>query len=156
VGDIIEGFKKLTRFQKGVIVLSLILLFISITQPAFFIDRPEDPEAWSDSWIIFFFGWTFFLGGSFSGTFIWLANPIYFTSLIFIFDHKPKGIYLSVLATLIALLFSTFDTVITSESGSYSAITSFGLGYKLWVSSFITLTVGSIINEVYYKDEVVK
>ena len=62
---LIESFKKLPTFVKIVLGLSLILFIVSLTQPAFLIEREEDPNAYSDSLTLFLLGWMSFLGGAF-------------------------------------------------------------------------------------------
>jgi hypothetical protein len=133
---------------KITIGLSLSLFLISLTQPAFYIDRKEDPNAYSDSLTLFLLGWMSFLGGGFIPFVIWLANPFYFVSIFLTIRSKPTGLYYSLTATLLAFIFSQLDTIMTSESGSSSVITSRGLGFKLWFISFIILTIGLIYNRV--------
>ncbi|MNK64903.1 hypothetical protein D3C87_841880 [compost metagenome] len=147
---IVDSFNALSRFGQVSIILSLVILTISITQPAFYIESKEDPEAWADSWLLFLFGWTFPLGGAFVPFLIWLANPIYIISIIFTLKGKKIGFYLSFLASLIAISFIKFDSIITSESGRESPIKSLELGYKLWLTSLVIMSIGTGIN-LYFK-----
>ena len=80
-------------FLRTVIILSLILFLISLTQPAFFIDRKDDPNAYSNSLILFLLGWMSLLGGAFIPFIIWLANPLYFLSIFLIIQKKYFPIY---------------------------------------------------------------
>ena len=144
--NIVKSFKVLSRVAQITIVLSLMILIISFTQPAFYIDWKENPAAWADSWLLFFFGWTFPLGGAIIPFLIWCANPIYILSIILTLKGKSMGFYLSLLATVIAFSFSQLDTIITSESGRESPITSLELGYKLWLTSIIILCLGTGID----------
>lgn len=143
--DLIKQFKSLPNFQKYSIIMSLIILCISLTQPAFYIDREENPGAWADSWMLFFFGWIFPLGGGISGFLFWCANPIYLLAIVQIFRMKNIGIVLSIIASLIAFSFSQIDEITASSSGRLSKITSLELGYKLWLTSFLTLTIGTLL-----------
>jgi len=143
---IINSFKSLSLIEKITICLSLIILIASLTQPAFYIDWDENPAAWADSWLLFFFGWTFPLGGALVPFLIWCANPIYIGSLIQTLKGKKIGFYLSLLATLIAFTFSQLDTIIASESGRECPIKSLELGYKLWLTSFAIMSIGTGIN----------
>lgn len=143
---IAAALKSLSRLQKITILLSLIVLIVSLTQPAFYIDREENPAAWADSCLLFFLGWILPLGGALAPFLIWCANPIYIYSIVLTIKGKTTGFYLSALATSVALSFSQFDSIITSESGGQSAITSLELGYKLWLASFIIMTLGTGIN----------
>lgn len=143
------AFKSVSLFGRVFIVLSLALLLASLTQPAFYIDWEEDPAAWADSWLLFFFGWTFPLGGALVPFLFWCANPIYIFSIIQTLKGDKLGFYLSALATLIALAFSQMDTILASESGRESPIKSLELGYKLWLASFVVMTIGTGVNAFY-------
>jgi hypothetical protein len=143
---IIDSIKSLSLVGQITIFLSLLTLIISLTQPAFYIDWEEDPAAWADSWLLFFFGWTFPLGGALIPFLIWTANPIYIMSIIQTIKGKITGFYLSIIATLIAFSFSQFDTIMASESGRESPIKSLELGYKFWLASFVIMSIGTGVN----------
>lgn len=147
----IKVIKSISALQKVVLLVSISLLILSFTQPAFYIDR-EDPDAWSDSIMLFFFGWTAFLGGAYIPFLIWLANPLYIVSVWFIIKKNSKGFYISILASLLAFSFSQLDDLRTSESGTYSEISSLELGYMLWLASYLVLTLGTGINQFLLKD----
>jgi len=81
-----------------------------------------------------------------------LVSQSYVFSIDFFNPKKNiKGLYLSGVATFIALVFSQLDSIMTSESGGNSEITSLELGYYLWCTSFFILTLGTAIN-VFRKD----
>lgn len=126
--------------------LSLICLIFSLTQPAFYIDRKEDPNAYSDSLILFLLGWLSIVGGAFIPFVLWLANPLYLVAIFFTLKNKSSAIYFAFASSILAFTFSQLDTIVTKESGSSSVITSLGLGFKLWFISFIILTLGLIVN----------
>ena len=138
--------ESLSILQKITILLSLILLIISFTQPAFYINRPENSGAWSDSFFLFFLGWMSLFGGNLLATIIWLANPLYVLSIILTLKGKQIGFYLSLLSTIVALSFTQVQSIMTSESGKYSKIVSLELGYKFWLISFTIMTLGTGIN----------
>ena len=140
-----NSFKSISLFGQISIVLSLSLLIVSLTQPAFYLDR-EDPAAWADSWFLFFFGWSFPLGGALVPFLFWCANPIYIFSLILTLKGVKVGFYMSALAAIVAFVFSQMDTIMDKESGSESPIASLELGYKLWLASFVVMTVGTGVN----------
>ncbi|MFN8324810.1 MAG: hypothetical protein U0T80_03530 [Flavobacteriaceae bacterium] len=144
-------FMQLSNLLKITLVISLILFLISLTQPAFFIDRKDDPNAYSNSFILFLLGWMSFLGGAFIPFVVWLANPLFLLSIFLSIRKKNLGFITALGSTCLAIIFSQFTTVITSESGSSSIITGFGLGFKLWLSSFMILTMGLLINHFYEK-----
>ena len=144
--NIADSFKSLSRVGQITIVLSLTILIVSLTQPAFYLDRDENPAAWADSWLLFFLGWTFPLGGAIIPFLIWCANPIYILSIILTLKGKKIGFYLSLLASIIAFSFSQLETIIASESGKESTIKSLELGYKLWLTSILVLCLGTGLN----------
>ena len=135
----------LTTTEKIFLSLSLSILTLSFFFPAFYIDRPENPDAWSNSFMLFFFGWTFPLGGAFVPFLFWLANPIYIISIIQIIRKKANGFYFSFIPVSIAVIFSQMESIMASESGSKTDITSLELGYKLWLTSFAILGFGSLL-----------
>ena len=122
---------------------------MSLTQPAFFIDRQDDPNAYTNSLILLLMGWMSLLGGAILPFVIWLANPLYFISIIFVIKRKSEGLYLSIGATLLSFIFSLLDTIMTSESGKSSLITGRGLGFKLWFASFIILALGLLYAQIF-------
>ena len=149
--NLIKQFKILPNFQKYTIYISLIILGISLSQPAFYIDKEENPAAWANSLILFFFGWTFPFGGGITGFLFWCANPIYILSIILIIGKKNFGIILSIIASIIAFSFSLMDEIVASSSGSLYKITSLELGYKLWLTSIWTLSIGTLISFIINK-----
>lgn len=146
---LISNFTELPIYLKLAIGLSLTSFIISLTQPAFFIDRQDDTNAYTNSLMLFLMGWMSLLGGAFVPFIIWLANPLYFISIIFAIKRKSKGLYLSIGATLLSLIFSLLKTIVTSESGNSSLITHRGLGFKLWFASFILLTLGLLYAQIF-------
>ena len=67
-------------------------------------------------------------------------------------NGKIEGFYWSFIATIIAFSFSQFDTIIASESGRESPIKSLELGYKLWLASFVIMSIGTGVN-LYLKSK---
>lgn len=142
----ISNFRNLATPLKVTILLSIGILVLSFSQPAFYTSAP-DPAGWADSWMLFLLGWMGILGGNGIATIIWMANPIYFIAMYNMIKGKPVGIILSFVATLLAFSFSQLDGMLTSESGQYSKITSLELGYMLWLSSFAILSLGALLNK---------
>ena len=143
---LLVDIKSLTKVQKFVIGLSVLSLILSMIFPAFYIDR-KDYDAWSNGPGLFFLGWMGLLIGDLE-CLIWFANPIYLLALIFFMRGNKSSIVLSLIATLIAFSFSALDHIVSDEAGGISKITSFKLGYKLWLASFAILFIGSIIHFV--------
>src|SRR5205823_4301992 len=119
-----DQFIRLNAVQKIIILISLILFIISLTQPAFYIDR-KDHDAYSNSAYLFFLGWMVIAIGYLKIFLIWLANPIYFYALFQLSQQNKVSIILSLAATLLGYSFSTLNEIVTSESGATSNITSF-------------------------------
>lgn len=134
--------KSLPLVQKGTILLSVLLFFLSLSQPAFYIDR-VDYDAWANSAGLFLLGWMSVLGGSLVASVIWLANPLYILAVIFSIRGKIGGLFFGMAASVVAFSFSRLDEILTSESGSYSKITALKAGYKLWLGSMLVLTIGT-------------
>ena len=148
----IQSFlKKTPLYLKITFAISLIVFMISLTQPAFFIDRKNDPEAYSNSLFLFLLGWMSFLGGGLIPFIIWLANPLYFAAIILSTKNKKLSFLFSLAALLLALFFSLLNTILTSESGAESVITDRGLGFWLWFLSFIILSIGLLSNFAFNK-----
>jgi hypothetical protein len=143
--------KKLTTSQLTFAFFSVLLFLVSLTQPAFYIDRADNPAAWSESWLLVLLGWTSLLGGWFVNFLIWLANPFYILSTIFLFSGSKISFTFGLLACVLAFSFSQLDTILASESGHHEEIKSLELGYYLWFSSFVVLTIVSGVSN--YSDK---
>lgn len=82
----------------------------------------------------------------------WLANPILYLS--WIFRRRTKvGIVLSALAFIISISFLLFDRIVDNESGHLNKIVSYEAGYWLWISSSITMVVGSLLRVLNNSNE---
>jgi hypothetical protein len=141
-------FLQLSWITKASICISFCLLVLSLSQDAFYIDSPEGhPKAYADSSFLFFLGWMSFLGGGLVPFIIWLANPLYFLTIIFTVRHDKSALFLSLTPIILASVFMMLPSILTSESGSTSEITSRGLGFYLWFSAFIVLFFGVFIGQ---------
>ena len=121
------------KFKIVALIISVLLFVMSLTQPAFYIDR-SDPDGWSNSFGLLFIGWFGALSGS-GAAMSWLANPFIIISWFVLFKRTRLALVLSFLATLFSLLFLFFHTVISGEDGAYSVISARKAGYWLWLSS---------------------
>jgi hypothetical protein len=128
--------------------LSILIFVISLTQPAYYIDR-ADYDAWANSFYLLIFGWSGLLAGG--AAFAWLANPLILLSWILFFTKPKAALILSLLATLFAISFLFFNTIISSEETSYSTITARKAGYWLWLLSIALFSIASTI--LYYIDK---
>ncbi len=136
---------KVRTFKIIVFSLSITLFLISLTQPAYYIDR-TDYDAWANSFYLLIFGWSGLLAGG--ATIAWLANPLIFLSWIFFFIKPKVSLILSLVATLLSASFLCFNTIISSEETSYSTITERKAGYWLWLISIAIFSISTLI--IYY------
>lgn len=137
-------FRKLPLHKKVVIAISLGLLVISLTQPAFYTanDKPSSFNLCSAG--LFFLGWMGALAGAIMEFFFWFANPLYLIALYRFVKGKKNPLIASISATLIAASFSLSNTFIANEAGGRTIIIKLGIGYGLWVASLCVLTIGVI------------
>ena len=84
------------------------------------------------------------LGGGLLEWVIWLANPFFFYSIYFIIKGRKEALYFVGFSGITALIFRTWNEILVAENGRNAAITSFDLGYYLWLSSFIVLLIGTV------------
>jgi hypothetical protein len=134
----------LKRWKAVVIIISLLLLLLSFTQPAYCIDHSDDP--WANSFLVFIIGW---LGICIGPAVSWLANPLLILTY-FLFAAKPKYAFITgILSFAAALSFLCFSNIMCDEAGHFAKITGYGSGYWLWVCSTFTAAAGSGI--VYFK-----
>ena len=139
--------KQIRTDKKVVIVFSLSLLIVSLMQPAFFTAN-DSPDALNLSSVgIFFLGWMGFLGGALE-SFFWIANPLYILAIFLFAKNRSKAILVSTFASILAVSFTILDTFFANEGGGRTAITGYGMGYILWVSSLIMLTIGILITNI--------
>ncbi len=125
----------------GILLFSGVLFLASLTQPAFYLDQ-ENYDAWADSKSLVLLGWMGMLTGGWENG-VWWANPLYFLSLVLLATSKREATLTSTAAALLALLFSTFDTIVANENGGRVKVSSLELGYWLWLTSLLVLAIGS-------------
>lgn len=141
----ISNIRVLTTLQKWTIVVSLLLLIAAFTQPAFYLERPNGPEAWRDTFSLFFFGWLSFFTGEYVLVLLWLANPLYILSIFLTIKGKPIALFFAFIAIILAFAFMEVDYMVVSESGHRSKVTALGYGYFIWFAAILTLTGGIAI-----------
>lgn len=127
------------------IFVSLIIYIISLTQPAISSNELNDKTLSGIATLVM--GGLSVLGGGFFEWIIWLANPLYFLSIIFFIKYRNTAQVLSLLSCILALSFVTWDKVLASESGRLAKIESLDIGYWLWLSSIVILTIGIFLSE---------
>jgi hypothetical protein len=81
---------------------------------------------------------------------IWLANPLFILSLtLFLSSKKQKlALVLSSIASILALSFTQVDKIIKNEGGYNGQITEYLLGYWLWATAIILLSITLVLNQI--------
>ncbi len=82
-----------------------------------------------------------FLGGAVPEWLIWLANPLYFASIVLQFRGNNYGMKTSLAASLLAASFACWHEILVSESGHTAPIIALEPGYFLWLGGLLVLTV---------------
>ncbi|PUB35449.1 hypothetical protein C8J95_101121 [Elizabethkingia sp. YR214] len=81
----------------------------------------------------------------FEGGIAWLANPLLFISWLLLLIKQPKiAAPLCLITFLLSLSYLSTSTITVNEGGGKASITSYGLGYYLWLASSISLFIGNI------------
>lgn len=128
-----------------IIGLSLLLLLLSLFQNAVIVNYAEKIRI--DASIDYFFaGGIAFIGGGLFEEIIWLANPLSLFAIVYFWKNNDKAVSLSLLASALAISFSFWNEILGAESGAKAKIISLELGYYLWLSSILVLTIGILIN----------
>ena len=130
--------KEIKSPQVWLTVLSIALYILSMFFTPFYVANPK-ADIYSNSFFMLLSGWMAVLGGGLFLTLIWLANPLYFFGGFLILNKEKFAVVPVTAALLLALYFTTLDSVMDGESGKTTAITQLGAGFYLWISSFITI-----------------
>lgn len=130
------------QHRKWIFYATLGLFLFSLTQAAFYIDRP-DYDAWSNPIGLLFVGWLGLLAGD-AACLPWLANPLLILGWVALFKFEKLAPIFGILAVAIGLSFLGHEEIISSEAPTYSKITEIKLGYWLWILSMGILTFGSL------------
>ena len=127
--------------------ISIAVYVISFFLPAFyeFGENPLDnssPRYWIGISV-------FLAGGLFLPFFfvnwwvlLWLANPLYWKGLSDYWHHKDGGVFYVISSFILGLLFlTTYKSSFQSNLDSVHVVGQVGLGYYLWMMSFVLLFV---------------
>ncbi len=130
---------------KKIVGIGIALMFLSsLTMECYLVDGVA--SIGSFGLIAFLLGWLNFdqIG------LIWLANPLFLISLfLFFFSKKPNlALVSSLIASFLAFSFLRINEIIKNEGGFSGQITEYLLGYWLWTTSFILLSITLILNKV--------
>ena len=134
---------KINKIKTYVSLISLTVFIISLTQTALTYNDFDGQKIHS-SLSLLFMGGLAILGGGLLEWFIWLANPLYILALIFFFKSNKTSRMVSIVATFLALSFTTWKEILAAENGRTATIESLSLGYWLWVLSLTILSIGTI------------
>lgn len=135
--------KKLNKIKTYVLIISLTVFIVSLTQTALTYNDFDGQKIHS-SLSLLFMGGLAILGGGLLEWFIWLANPLYVLALIFFFKSNKTSKAVSITATILGLSFTTWKEILAAENGRTATIESLNLGYWLWVLSLTILSIGTI------------
>jgi len=138
----------IVKIKIVVLVIAILLFVISLTQPAYYINR-KDYDGWANSFDLLIFGWSGVLYGGAASA--WLANPLIILSWLFFFKERGGSVVTSVLALFFSASFLFFDTVISSEKPDYSIITARKAGYWIWLASIAFFFISATIT--YYVEK---
>lgn len=136
--------KEIKSPQVWLTVLSIALYILSMFFTPFYVANPK-ADIYSNSFFMLLSGWMAVLGGGLFLTVIWLANPLYFFGGFLVLNKEKFAVVPVTLSLLLAIYFTTLDSVIDGESGATTAITKLGAGFYFWISSFITMVVVGVM-----------
>ncbi len=121
----------------------MVVFVVSLTQNAFTYND-FDGQKTASSLEVLLVGAFIVLGGGLLEWIIWFANPLYFFGIISFFKGRKISMAVSILATLLALSFTTWTKVLVCESGREAEIENLDLGYWFWVAGLSILAIGTI------------
>ena len=134
---------KLNKIKTYILLISLTVFVVSLTQTALTYNDFDGQKIHS-SVSLLLMGGLAILGGGLLEWLIWLANPLYFLAIIFLFKSNKTSKKVSIAATILALSFTTWKEILAAENGRTATIESLNLGYWLWVLSLTILSIGTI------------
>ena len=133
--------KTKSSFPTKLFLLSFIIYIGSFALPVFTM-ADYDGSRTTNGVEAFFMGATAILGGGLLEWLTWLANPLFFLSIVLKRRQKKNAILIGWVATFVALSFSFWTEVLAAESGRTAPIENKGVGYFLWVVSMVVWTLG--------------
>lgn len=143
------------RSLLGLLILSVLLYLVSLSQDAFYIDRPDDHAAWSPGLVLLLTGWL----AVFDGQIAWLANPCLLFAWVFVMIRPLRwtALVCALASTAFALSFLLYRDILANEAGHRADITGYAIGYGLWVASCVVMVVAGIIavQQPQSRDEIV-
>ncbi|KMQ66201.1 hypothetical protein ACM46_01165 [Chryseobacterium angstadtii] len=123
-----------------ILIVSIVFFIAALALPAVFRQKASEIYGFT----CFLMGWMDLYGNGIS----WLANPVLIFSWIFLLVKKPKiAAFLGLISVGAAVYYLTETEITVYESGSNHnyPISSYGIGYYLWVVSCLTMFIGSLL-----------
>jgi hypothetical protein len=138
---IIMRSKSYETAANTILIISVVLYAISLTQPCFCTANGCGGN-WQGASIVGLGA----IGGimSFAGL-TWYANPVLWVTWMFMKKRSPKALAASMVATAIALSFLLFTNIADKRAGTVADITAYQVGYWCWVASMLVMAIGSFI-----------
>lgn len=133
------------RLKSIVILSSLLVFLISLTQAAFVVKQDVMFLKTYTSIEVFLIGGISIIGGAGKEWLVWLANPIYFLAIILFVLKNRMASYFSLVAIALAFWFSQWKEIIANEGGATIPIHQLDTGYWLWLGSILILGIGSFV-----------
>lgn len=126
----------LSPFFKVIFIISLVLFITSFTQDSFTINDYDGVKSFSgiESLVM---GALAILGGGFLEWIIWLANPLYLLSIFLWIKKYRKANIVSLIASILALSFFFWKSILAAENGRIATITSKEVGYYIWLAAIL-------------------
>jgi len=140
----LKRLKRLFQMPAPIVLASLAIFGVSLTQKALTYSDFNGQGKYS-SLALFLTGGISILGGGLFEWLVWLANPLYFVSIFLLLKRKKQSMKTSILATVVAFAFLFWKNILVSENGRNAEIVALKLGYWLWLSSILVLTIGAIV-----------
>ena len=131
-----------------IVGISLCFLIASFTKPILYTAGDGPDSFYQGTIFIFFLGWLGIFGG-FTEFLYWFANPLYFLAMFLFLTNKKGDLFVSIIASMIAISFSFKSTITKDEGGGRIAIQSFGKGYIFWLMSILILTMGILGHRIW-------
>ena len=128
------------RSPKTILLIVSILIFVSSLPMKTYCIDDDCGDYWSGlaTLLIGFLGILYEKAGSIS----WFANPLILLAWILPYRWIYVKLICSLLASLLALYFLSFDQTLKNEAGHIGNITGYASGYWFWTSSIIIYAVG--------------
>lgn len=150
---------KVNKFHLSIALVSLILwvtsLFCSIyTLKVVTVDETtitDNPGYWVYIWNLIWapVDFLFSLGGDIQGSLVVLTNPMYFYCLFMYLTNKHRWVRLILICISVLALCGFYyfkDFWVWGDTVYKRTIVSKDIGYYLWLSSYVVLFIGVIIN----------